>query len=576
MKKNYIHHGFMQYMAIICLYCGTIPMFSQQRTESQALEIAAKYLHGLGISNTGHLECASRKSNRLHKTGQYPFFIINDRDNSSFVIVSGDERMEKVLGFARNSTYSETSVPDGLKWLLNEYQAQYDYIRNLGNYADEATMPGQKYNEVEPLIKTNWAQGFPFNKYCPIINGSSTLTGCLATSMAQVMNYYQYPKCGKDSISFYTHTDSVNLKCNFTDSIYYDWTHMINDYGKRYTDLQANAVANLMYACGTSLGMDYGNLFSSAFYTDIPYALVHFFGYATCATYCNRNYYRQDEWMDMLHEELDNGRPILYSGQDEDDGGHSFIIDGVIYDTYFHINWGWGGYCDGYYMIDALQPEYEFDYKYDQTAIVRISPTMTGTTQYVFYANNFEPLGDRTVRFSSQNKVTLQLNNVYNYSQICTSVLNNKYFSGYFGLAIFRKGKLVKTFCKYNITSNNWMAMNWGYRQFQYVFGANEVTINRGDTCSIKPVIIKGNTVTPIRTYNYGETDSIIVTRPTTLELQFYTAKEFEQATAIPAITSSRQRYVQKGIYTIDGNKITFPQRGINIIDGRKVWNGIQ
>ena len=575
MERHSILFRNVRYMIFICLCMAVNQVCSQVRTESQALEIAADFLNSQGIGNTTHLLCAGRKSDRLRTAAHSPYYIVNDNGNNVFVVVGGDDRMEKVLGFVRNATYTEGAVPDGLQWLLNEYQSQYEYIQNSGTYADAPAMFTYKYQDVAPLIKTQWAQSFPFNKYTPIVNGAASLAGCVAISLAQVMNYYQYPYCGIDSISYCTESDSIRLSCNFNDIRYYDWKNIKDDYWNIYTEMEEDAVSRLVYACGASLGMNYGNNFSSAYISDVAFALVNFYGYAPCADYCRRNYYPKDEWMEMLHNELENKRPVIYGGQDEDDGGHCFIIDGVSHDKYFHINWGWDGYCDGYFQLDALRPEAGMDYQYDQEAVMRISPTMVGTSPYVFYAENFEPI-TKSIYYSSSNVVTLKLNDVYNFSQMCTSVLDTKYFKGSLALAQYNKsGKLVKTFCQYDVTRNKW-SMNWGYGWFNFAFASNEIKINRGDTCYIKPVMLRGNIVTPIRTSNYGETDYIVVTRKTSLQLQFFSAKEFEQATAIQSIPVSSKRRGQNGCYTIDGNKYAEPQRGINIIDGRKVWNGLR
>lgn len=200
------------------------------------------------------------------------------------------------------------------------------------------------------MLKTQWDQTAPYNSLCPELNNSRTLTGEVATAMAQAMKYYEYPNVGKGTVAY--PWQSQELSMDFS-KFKPQWEQMRNIYNSSSTQSEINAVAEFMKACGYSLK----NLFGAATIAQStwPVALVNYWNYAPSTTLGVRLYYTYDQWVDKVYESLAKGCPVLYSGEGPS-YNHAFVCDGYKGDDLFHINWGWAGKADGYYRLSALNP----------------------------------------------------------------------------------------------------------------------------------------------------------------------------------------------------------------------------
>lgn len=494
-----------------CLTTG-----AQQRSEEEAKEIAENYLQNFtGKTSRKQLQKASVTGRRRvgAMTGETAYYIFNDTEDKAFVIVSADKRMKDVLGYCDHNTYISEQAPEALKWLLDEYETQYDVIqkgqtikrnsvqRRMPHYLVTDPLP---YKNVPALIKTTWGQDYPYNKYCPYVGGEQCITGCLATAMAQIMNYHKYPDVGSGSMTYTSLTNNITLTANFSNREYYNWGNMLDNYMQSYTTTQANAVAYLMKACGIGLGMDYGVEWSGADYSDIPYPLHTFFGYSRNVAYIRRDYFKTEEWIEIITNELLNGRPVIYNGNDEKQGGHSFILDGVMNKESFHINWGWKGDCNGFYALDALTPDSKTDYAFYQNAIINISPTDVGVHQDVYYAENFE-VSETLVK--SDQPFTATLQNVWNYSNSATSKIESTTFNGHMCIATYSMNMELLNVLTGSEVNNK---MYWGWNEKYFDISLNKNNFPENDSCYIVPVIInKEDEITPIRTL-YAETDAVL------------------------------------------------------------------
>ena len=369
------------------------------------------------------------------------YFIFND-GNQGFVIVSGDQRCEPILGYSTSGSFDTTDMPDNLRWWMQQYcdemdsafnspQADMLPISNLwftlmeGNpiHSQKAT------SEVQPLIKTKWGQGPPYNDSCPYdVNAGNDynyrcVTGCVATAMAQILNYWKYPQKGTGSHSFY-HSKYGYLYANFGSSNY-DWNNMALSYNNTSTTAQKKAVARLMYHCGVSVDMNYGPDGSGI--QDLnksKNAFTQYFGYN--ATLYKREYYSNNQWISILKQELNAARPILYVGYDLSNGGHAFVCDGYDNYNYFHFNWGWNGNPDAYYSISALTPS---GYKFNSDHLtIFASPKSNQSTTYDLrlYGN---------IRISS-NPVTY--NTAFWFSDSIANYSSST-FNGYVGVALYKQ-----------------------------------------------------------------------------------------------------------------------------------------
>ena len=307
----------------------------------------------------------------VSKNTENLYYIFNQGTNRGFVIVSADDRLPALLGYSDKGTFSESNAPENFKWWISEYARQIEWYLTEGYKLENIPGNGEKVSKaplyskperesrtaIPPLLPTTWDQGDPYNLNCPEIGGERTVTGCVATSQAQVMRYHKWPEgpgTGSHSYTWNSKTLSYDFSANT-----FDWENMLDAYGNvSATTAQKNAIANLMYACGVSVNMSYNvsSAGGSGAYSLLqPYALKEYFGYDSKASFIMREYMSAAKWSDAIYHELQQKRPVLYSGSGTN-GGHSFVCDGYQGDEYFHFNWGWEGSSDGYFLLDALNP----------------------------------------------------------------------------------------------------------------------------------------------------------------------------------------------------------------------------
>ena len=282
--------------------------------------------------------------------GEDAFYIFNATDNDGFVIVSGSEELPEVLGWSDQGSIDPGNMPDGLKWLLSYYEQIVRSRRFIhkqhnpgqGSSAHSLLAPSRSARKaVEPLLKTSWSQWAPYNNLCPEYNGKRCLTGCVATALAQVINYNRWPE-GATSAVEQLITQSHQLRLPRLEPTTFDWN-----------DMNTDDIARLMLYCGQAVGMDYDPEASGAIPTEEVTALRRVFGYSrdTRFVYCSD--YSSDKWEELLHNELAANRPIIYNGYTTKDEGHTFVLHGYK-DGLFYVNWGWGGQGDGYFALTNL------------------------------------------------------------------------------------------------------------------------------------------------------------------------------------------------------------------------------
>ena len=316
-----------------------------------------------------------------------------------FVIVAGDDRCRPILGYSENGYFDPNNMPENLRNWLQGYEREILYAIEHGFTAGAETqaqwtalvngqeMPAENRSSraVSPLISTTWDQSAPYNNLCP----SGSAVGCVATAMAQVMKFWEWPTTGTGSYS-YEEDDYGTLSADFG-STTYNWSNMPNNLTNWSNSTQKTAVATLMFHCGVSVAMDYSPEGSGAYmyyYNSQPSAykaLKTYFGYKNSIAYRSRSNYTEANWINLLKAELDAGRPIIYSGNDENySGGHCFVCDGYNASDEFHFNWGWSGYYDGYFVISSLNPGGggigggSYDFSYNQSCLVGIEPDNGG------------------------------------------------------------------------------------------------------------------------------------------------------------------------------------------------------
>ncbi len=316
---------------------------------------ASKAATQFATSDKSRLTCAHHAQFQLVHTATSAsnaavadYYVFNASDGNGFVIVAGDDRAAEVLAYG-DRAIDMTALPDNVQWLLDQYARQMEYLFAHPDCQPSRRIAGEA-TVVPLLLSTTWGQRAPYRDRCPQVDGKPCVTGCVATSMAQVVNYWQFP-AELPPVPAYT-TSTLGLKVPALPSAPVQWDLMLDHYSEGgYTPEQGDAVALLMRYCGQACKMDYTIASSAAFSADQLKALK-LFGYEPTATHLQRGYYADDEWHALLQEDLFAGRPVIYSGQSASDS-HSFVIDGYDGSNY-HVNWGWDGWCDGYFALDAM------------------------------------------------------------------------------------------------------------------------------------------------------------------------------------------------------------------------------
>lgn len=386
----------MKRILISCIFCFFIvfatlaaPVSLQRASEVAEIFFTAK------STSEGVLRAPSRARLVSTPIPQVSYYVF-ENEAGGFVIIAADDVAYPILAYSNDSKWNTDNIPANVEAWLAAYELE---IRSA---VDSALMPSpdvvkawriteSTYDAavvVAPLILTRWNQSPYYNDLCPMDNARNerTVVGCVATAMAQVLKYWEYPINGNGSHS-YTHTHGVQ-SADFA-STTYDWANMPLEVHSGSTDAQKAAVAQLMYHCGVSVEMDYGVAStggSGAFTISsksntthcAEYALREYWGYKPTLQGLQKSQYKDVDWKKMLKDELDAGRPVIYSGYGE--GGHCFVCDGYNEDEYFHFNWGWGGLYDGYFRLNALEPgtggtgSGAGKYNNDQQAIFGLEP----------------------------------------------------------------------------------------------------------------------------------------------------------------------------------------------------------
>lgn len=341
----------------ILLLFVSITAWAGNVTESEALQKAKAFINSRHTTKTQQKMRLAAKSTQINSkittaVEQEHFYVFNAGQSDGYVVISADDRTPAILGYADEGTFDINSIPENMKAWLQSYA---DQIKHLQSNAALNRTAITDHKAVKPLLKSTWDQGAPYNNMCPMDGSYRSVTGCTATAMAQVINYHKYPAQTTATIPAYV-TYSKKFSIESIAPTVIDWENMKDNYTGNETQAEKDAVATLMMICGTSLETDYSYAGSSASTYYIPDLLKIYFNYDAGATSINRDDYRASEWDDIIYNELANKRPVLYSGLSTG-GGHAFVIDGYDKEGMYHVNWGWGGSSDGYFLLSILDPD---------------------------------------------------------------------------------------------------------------------------------------------------------------------------------------------------------------------------
>lgn len=535
---------------LLALALALVPMlgFSQHRSESDAIAIAQDFWGGKvnraklkAVPQSGMVKAKARIAKAAASTteNKQSFYVINDEERYRFVIVSADERLHKILGFSDNGCFDAENAPEGLIEMTEGYNKTYEFL--LSSESAPRVIAKESRKEVPALIKTQWNQGYPYNAECPIdprfekyadneelylqygINLRGA-TGCVATAMAQVMNYHKYPACGHGSISYNTSSLNIPQSMDFS-KMPFDWDNMAETYvDGNYSEAQKNAVAQLMHVCGNSVIMNYTQGGSGAQNPNLAYALINYFDYNPNLRHYEKNYFSSTEWKNIIHNDLEEGRPIIYTGQGlktNEDGstsqyGHAFILDGCDAEGKYHINWGYDGRYDGFFELTALDID-DSNYNLDQAMICNIAPQSIGESEDVFFADKF--IHNDWLQNSKNvgGYASATLENVYCYA-VGANTYNTK-FNGEIGIGLFDANRnFIKSLDTNSANINAYSGWKSKYFSFKY----DNATFTEGAKYNIAPYAKAKNSSKPtlLRTtmgvsdaYNVEVSDGKVIVR---------------------------------------------------------------
>lgn len=351
----------------------------------RARKFAASYM-GMETKSVSELKLIWSPKAEGDPTSSPAFYVFN-RPGNGFVMVSGDDLIMPVLAYSDRHPFKVEDMPDNIRNWMKEIQNGVKKVREQGirrsrTVAEAWTGNSRLSTKGVPAVEletAQWDQNAPYFNETPIVPGKGhTLTGCVATAMSIVARYHRWPEAGQGTTPAYSYMGSPSVPEN-TLGRKYDYDKM--PLSAPYTMEQGKAIAALMYDMGTTVKMNYGIDGSGADCYEIPGALSTYMSYSKRALVYDRDGYSDSEWIALLKNDLDRSRPIMYSGYSGSMDGHEFVLHGYDSEDKFAVNWGWGGYCNGYFSINYLvTPDYAFTYYH--TAVLGVEPDKDGSSVY--------------------------------------------------------------------------------------------------------------------------------------------------------------------------------------------------
>ena len=327
----------------------------------QAKEVAAEFFQSGDLNRLGSPEAFVLSYTAVDDSSNPTCYVFNAKDGKGFVIVSADDSSQPVVGYSDSSVWDAAAMPGAARQMISSPIV-------MGQAASRRNVIARAAQTRKVLATPEWSQEAPFNNMIP----NRRLTGCVGVALAEILKYHQYPAARPASL------------VKDGEATEYAWTSMRTDNHRTgYSAAEAEAVAALVADAAIGIGTDFGMSSSSAYEVKVPYALVSLFGYDSGVSYKKRSEMSKAAWDEVIVNEIDADRPVLYSGQDVS-AGHAFVCDGYEMRgsvPYFHINWGWGGSANGYFASDALNPVVSKAHSYNDlmTIIYNIKPAQDAT-----------------------------------------------------------------------------------------------------------------------------------------------------------------------------------------------------
>lgn len=337
---------------IFCLVAA-VTLSASNIDKTTASRLAASFVNGKGLKMDLLAEPVSYTTSMDGQdlTTKPLFYAFNATNNKGFVIVAAQDCNDNILGYSTSGTFAIDCMPETMRFWIEGISHELERAAELGYDAYSTNSTARA--AIDPMVTSTWNQDAPYNDECPEYGGQRCPTGCLATAVAQIMYYHRWPVGPVDEIPAYR-TDTKRIYRPALPSVTFNWQDMRDSY--RSSDSDGAPVAQLMSYVGQSVYMDYAPEASGASDYYVPSALSDYFGYSRSSKRMSRYLYTVSQWEDIIYNELTNQRPVLYCGYTPNWEGHAFVCDGYDGEGLYHINWGWGGYGDGYFRLAVLNP----------------------------------------------------------------------------------------------------------------------------------------------------------------------------------------------------------------------------
>ena len=379
-------------LLLFSLFLMTLVAWGEPIDRNEALKQANAFLSSKGIPVRQSLDMAYAQPGKAAEAHSL-YYVFNVGNGKGFVIVAGDDAVTPILAYADRGDFSEREMAPAAKAMLESYAQQIEMIQQDPSLSVAAAT---SYAAIAPMVESQWNQSEPYNYMCPTIEGEPgrSVTGCVATAMAQIMYYHKWPVAETKVIPAYQMSNGELIAG--ANPVTLDWDAMQSTYtgSEAEDDPSALAVAQLMVLCGKSVKMSYSSSASGAVSESVPAALKEYFDYDGAAHMVYRDEYANADWEKMIYDELAAKRPVYLSGTSVSGTsvvGHAFVCDGYDGEGLFHINWGWGGMSDGYFRLTLLNPDDHGTggnngsggFNMGEGAIIGIQPNQGGTSQEV-------------------------------------------------------------------------------------------------------------------------------------------------------------------------------------------------
>ena len=453
---------------LLCIAVTTT--LAESINERQARDIATQFMHTHAIPSY-NLKMAHKAplGGATTQNADAAYYVFNGA-NGGYVIVAGDNRAPAVLGYSDKGTFDREEIPEAMQELLEGYAAQMKILA-----ASDVRMATHLTSRapIAPLVSALFTQNAPFNVQLPFISGKHPPVGCVATALAQVLYYWKYPSATTREIPEYT-TKDLGIFMPALPVTTFNWAAMQDTY--LYSDslsVSGQAVAQLSLYCAQSVKMNFKKNSSAASTRDITTAIVNYFGYKSSVSYLQRKYYLTQEWENMIYSELAARRPVIYRGSKEE-GGHAFVCDGYDGQGMFHINWGWNGSSNGYFLLNILNPDSQgtggadgtYGYIQDQAMVYGIEPgTVAPSSDPVVTVRQLEVQNYSNTRSSSNQDFS---------ATVVTHYLNNtnSTISFDYGWALYQGNTMVKLIDD----GYNYIDLSSGY----YIYPTRTISFGNG------------------------------------------------------------------------------------------------